>query len=224
MRLLVVEDDERVGALLAGGLRGAGYAVDLVRTAEDALHAPAEPATYDAIVLDLGLPDGDGLDLLRKLRAGGARAPVLILSARGEPADRIAGLDLGADDYVAKPFLLDEVLARLRALFRRGQPAPAQLAAGDLVLDVARHSATRAGRALDLTAKEFALLEFLLRNQGHALSRRMIAEHVWDMNFDACSNLIDVHVARLRRKVDGPFAPALIQTIRGVGYVLRGAP
>jgi two-component system copper resistance phosphate regulon response regulator CusR len=220
MRILVVEDEPRVGELLASGLRAERYAVDLVRTAEDALHE-AGSAEYDAIVLDLGLPDENGLDVLRKLREGGTRVPILILSARGETADRIAGLDLGADDYMAKPFSIEEVIARLRALFRRGQPAATSLAAGDLVLDLARHTAVRANRPLDLTPKEFALLEFFLRNKGRALTRRMIAEHVWDMNFEAFSNVIDVHVGRLRRKVDGPFEKALIHTIRGVGYILR---
>lgn len=223
MRILVVEDELRIGDLLAAGLRAERYAVDLARTAEDALHA-AKTEPYDAIVLDLGLPDGSGLDVLRATRKAGIRTPVLILSARGEVEDRIAGLDCGADDYVAKPFSLEEIVARLRALFRRGQPATVSLAAGDLVIDVGRHTATRGRRTLDLTPKEFALLEYFLRNKGNALTRRMIAEHVWDMNFDAGSNLIDVHVARLRRKVDGPAQPPLIHTLKGVGYVLEVRP
>lgn len=223
MRILVVEDDPRIGALLAAGLRAARYAADVARTAEDALHA-AKTQSYDAIVLDLGLPDQDGLAVLRRARAAGVRAPVLVLSARGEVEDRVAGLDAGADDYVPKPFSLEEVVARLRALFRRGQPAPVTLAAADLVIDPARLRAVRAGRPLDLTPKEFALLEYFVRNQGQVLTRRMIGEHVWDMNFEASSNLIDVHVARLRRKVDGAGGRPLIQTIRGVGYVLRAEP
>jgi DNA-binding response OmpR family regulator len=223
MRILVVEDEARIGDLVAAGLRAERYAVDLVRTAEDALHA-AKTEPYDAIVLDLSLPDGDGLDVLRAARGAGVRTPVLILSARGEVEDRIAGLDGGADDYVAKPFSIEEVVARLRALFRRGQPAAPALAAGDLTLDPTRHTAVRGRRALDLTPKEFALLEYFLRNQGQALTRRMIAEHVWDMNFEAGSNLIDVHVARLRRKVDGGAKSPLIHTLKGVGYVLRDVP
>ena len=219
MRILVVEDEKRIADFLDRGLESAGYAVDLAgdgATAMDLVHA----AGYDLIVLDLMLPDTDGLTLLEKIRSRKASPPVLILSARGGLDDRVKGLELGADDYLVKPFAFVELLARVRALLRRGQPAPEKLQAGDLCLDSIRRRVTRAGEIIDLAPKEFSILEYLMRNRGRPLSRTMIVEHVWDLDYDGLTNIIDVYIRHLRTKIDDRFAVKMIHTVRGIGYML----
>ena len=224
MRVLVVEDDSRVAALLAKGLREQSYAVDLAADGEHALYQAAIN-TYDLIVLDVMLPRKDGHVVCRELRSGGFRAPILMLTARDAVDDRVAGLDCGADDYLTKPFDFKELLARLRALLRRSSTIRPQLATvADLSVDTASHAVTRAGKPVSLTAKEYALLEFLVLNQGRVLGREQIAEHVWDENFDALSNTIDVYVKRLRVKLDTGHSPRLIHTRRGEGYLLTPVP
>ena len=220
MRVLVVEDEPRVRSFLRRGLVEAGLAVDAVAEGQAALElALANP--YDAIVLDLMLPGKDGLEVLRELRSRRCATPVLVLTARDAVEDKVRGLDAGADDYLPKPFAFAELLARVRALLRRGSPQTSVLSVGDLRIDLAARSAERAGRPLELTAKEFALLEYLARHAGEVVTRTMIAQHVWDIDFDTFSNVIDVYIRYLRRKVDDPFETKLIQTRRGVGYVLR---
>jgi len=212
-----------VRSFVRRGLVEAGMAVDLAEDGEQAL-ALARSVSYDAIVLDLGLPDRDGLEVLREIRARGCPAPVLVLTARDAVEDRVRGLDGGADDYLGKPFAFAELLARLRVLLRRGAPQSSVLRVGDLVLDAAARRAERAGRPLDLTAKEFALLEYLVRHAGEVVTRTMIAEHVWNLDFDSFSNVIDVYIRYLRRKIDDPFETKLIHTRRGIGYVLQPRP
>ena len=219
----MVEDESRVRSFVRRGLVEAGMAVDLAEDGEQAL-ALARSVSYDAIVLDLGLPDRDGLEVLREIRARGCPAPVLVLTARDAVEDRVRGLDGGADDYLVKPFAFAELLARLRVLLRRGAPQSSVLRVGDLVLDAAARRAERAGRPLDLTAKEFALLEYLVRHAGEVVTRTMIAEHVWNLDFDSFSNVIDVYIRYLRRKIDDPFETKLIHTRRGIGYVLQPRP
>jgi two-component system copper resistance phosphate regulon response regulator CusR len=220
MRILVVEDDPRIARFVSQGLREQTYAVDVTGDGEDALYKLAVNE-YDAVILDLMIPGRDGLAVCRELRASGSNVPVLMLTARDALEDRIAGLDTGADDYLTKPFEVTELLARLRALLRRGHVVrPATISVADLVIDTRAHSVTRAGRRVELTAKEYALLEYLARERGRVLGRAEIAEHVWDENFDPMSNLIDVNINRLRRKVDDGFAPPLIHTRRGEGYLL----
>ena len=224
MRVLVVEDDLEVREFLLRVLRDATWAADAATTGEDA-HALLARNAYDLVVLDVGLPDTDGFTLCRQWRADGQRTPVLLLTARHAVNDRVQGLDAGADDYLAKPFALSELLARLRALARR--PADTMdpvLRVADLTLDPARREARRNGVTLTLTAREFALLEYLMRNTGRVCSRARILEHVWDDNFDPVANAIDVLVGRLRRKVDGPGQLSLVRTVRGAGYVLTEAP
>ncbi|MCX6637650.1 MAG: response regulator transcription factor [Acidobacteria bacterium] len=219
MRILVVEDEKRIADFLGRGLESAGYAVDLAgdgATAMDLVHA----ADYDVIVLDLMLPDTDGLTLLEKIRGRKPSPPVLILSARGGLDDRVKGLESGADDYLVKPFAFVELLARVRALLRRGQPAPEKLQAGDLCLDSLRRRVTRAGENIDLAPKEFSILEYLMRNCGRPLSRTMIVEHVWDMDYDGLTNIVDVYIRHLRSKIDDRFAVKMIHTVRGIGYML----
>lgn len=224
MRLLVVEDDAKLGGLLRQGLKEEGFAVDLATNGSEGLSL-ATATDYDAILLDLMLPGVDGLHVLSQLRQRGRAVPVLVLSVRSALEDRITGLDAGADDYLAKPFDFQELLARLRAITRRPQVAPqVLLTAADLELDAARHVVKRAGQPIDLTAKEFALLEYLLRNRDRVVTRRMVLEHVWDLDYDGGSNLVEVYVTYLRRKVDQQFEPKLIHTVRGVGYVLRDTP
>jgi heavy metal response regulator len=223
VRILVVEDEVRVRSFLVRGLAEAGFAVDAAGSGDEALRL-AFVHPYDAIVLDLMLPGKDGLSVLRELRAGGRATPVLILSAREELEDRVRGLDAGADDYLAKPFAFAELLARLRALLRRGTARASALRIADLSLDLVTRKVQRAGRNIELTAKEFALLEYLARHAGEVVTRTMIAEHVWDMNFDSFSNVIDVYIRYLRRKIDEPFEPKLIHTRRGVGYLLTDQP
>ncbi len=216
----MVEDEPRVRSFLRRGLGEAGMAVDLAGDGEEALEL-ALAARYDAIVLDLGLPRRDGLDALRELRARGCATPVLVLTARDAVTDRVQGLDAGADDYLVKPFAFAELLARLRALQRRGTAQSSVIRVGDLVLDTAARTVERSGSRVELTAKEFALLEYLARHAGEVVTRTMIAEHVWNLDFDSFSNVIDVYIRYLRRKVDDPFETKLIHTRRGIGYVLQ---
>jgi two-component system, OmpR family, response regulator len=224
MRVLVIEDEVKMAGLLKRGLEEEGYAVDVAGTGSDALWLGTENP-YDAIVLDVMLPDQDGFEVCRQLRAGGRWAPVLMLTARDAVPDRVAGLDAGADDYLTKPFSFTELFARLRALVRRGAgERPAVLQAGDLALDPATRKVTRAGTPIDLTSKEFALLEYFLRHPGEALTRSRILEHVWDFAYEGDSNVVDVYVRYLREKIDRPFGRETIETVRGTGYRLREKP
>jgi two-component system copper resistance phosphate regulon response regulator CusR len=220
MRILVVEDETALSESLAKGLRQAAHAVDVAPTLAQA-RTKLALESYDALVLDLGLPDGSGLLLAREIRGRGERMPILVLTARDGVHDRVAGLDAGADDYVVKPFALEEVLARLRALERRAPEfRPTLITVADLRVDPATRSAERAGTAITLTTTEYALLEFLARHAGSVLGRAAISAHVWDENYDPFSNVIDVYVARLRRKVDRPGLVPLLHTVRGAGYTL----
>jgi len=227
MRILLVEDEPRLAAFIAKGLREQAYAVDIARDGEQALYR-ASVNEYDLVILDVLLPVRDGHAVCRELRASGYRTPILMLTARGSVDDRVAGLDSGADDYLTKPFDFKELLARMRALLRRSatlRPPVARVA--DLTLDTASHSVTRAGKPISLTAKEYALLEFLVLNEGRVVGREQIAQHVWDECFDPLSNIIDVYVKRLRHKLDTGHSPRLIRTRRGEGYILTaegGAP
>jgi len=220
MKILIVEDEPKTGDYLRQGLSEAGFVVDLARDGLDGLHL-ALTGDHDLIVLDVMLPSLDGWGVLQTLRRGGREMPVLFLTARDQVEDRVRGLELGADDYLVKPFAFSELLARVRTLLRRGKAKePEVLHAADLELDLLRRRVTRAGARIDLTAKEFALLELLLRRQGEVLPRSLIASQVWDMNFDSDTNVIEVAVRRLRAKVDEPYEPKLIRTVRGMGYVL----
>jgi two-component system, OmpR family, response regulator len=225
MRVLVVEDNARMAALLQRGLRENGYAVDVAAGAIDAL-ALATEVGYDAVILDVMLDPAhsgrDGVTVCEELRRTGRTMPVLMLTARDGIGDRVRGLDAGADDYLTKPFHFQELLARLRSVVRRGQPrAHPVLAAGDLRLDPARRQVWRGDTPIGLTAKEFALLEYLLRHVGEVLSRADLIEHVWDFAFDHDSNLVDVHIRNLRRKIDEPFRTRTVETVRGIGYRVR---
>lgn len=222
MRLLIVEDEVKTGDYLRQGLQEAGYSTDLVRNGPDGLHL-ALTGDYDLIVLDVMLPGMDGWQILRTLRQTGKLMPVLFLTARDQVEDRVKGLELGADDYLVKPFAFSELLARLRTLLRRGRSGaePTALTVADMELDLLRRRVTRAGKRIDLTAKEFALLELLLRRQGEVLPRSLIASQVWDMNFDSDTNVVEVAIRRLRSKIDDPFETKLLNTIRGMGYVLE---
>jgi two-component system OmpR family response regulator len=224
VRLLLVEDDAKLARAVARGLRHEGYAVDHVADGDAAL-VEAGVYAYDAILLDIMLPGRDGLEVCRELRARGCWAPVLMLTARARVDDRIHGLDLGADDYLAKPFDFGELLARIRAMLRRA-PArrPARLEVGDVVVDPASHVVTRAGAPVELTAREFAVLEFLARNAGQAVTRTTLLEHVWDQNYEGSTNIVDVYVGYLRKKLEQPFGTPVIRTIRGVGWTLEPAP
>lgn len=223
LRILYVEDDPTARDYLQQGLGERGYRVEVAESADAGL-ARALEAPFDLLLLDVMLPSADeGFELLRRLRERGLETPVLVLSARDQVPDRIRGLRLGADDYLVKPFAFAELLARIQAVARRslGEPDDGRLAAADLELDLRRHAVRRAGRPVELTPKEFALLEFLLRHRGEAVSRDMITERVWGRGFESYSNLIDVHINKLRKKVDRGFAPKLIHTVKGVGYVLE---
>jgi len=220
MKLLLVEDDAPLVTAVTRGLRGAGYAVDRAGSAEECVGLLRLNA-YDVVVLDLGLPDVDGLTLLRRLRDQEIATPVLVLTARGELTDRVTGLDAGADDYLQKPFAFPELLARLRALLRRGVPvASTILRVGDLELDPARFEVHRRGKALSLTAKEFAILEYFMRRAGELITRTMLLDGCWDSSYEGLSNLVDVHVSRLRRKLDIPGTRPLLHTVRGAGFLL----
>jgi DNA-binding response OmpR family regulator len=220
MRLLLVEDDARIARFVAKGLREQAYAVDVASTGNEALYQAAIN-TYDLVVLDVMIPAPDGFAVCRELRNAGHRMPILMLTALDAVENRIEGLDRGADDYLTKPFEFRELLARLRALLRRPTSLqPARLIVGDLVIDTASQVVSRAGKIIPMTAKEYALVEFLARNAGRVVGRAEIAEHVWDEEFDAFSNLIEVYVNRLRRKIDAGGAEPLLHTRRGAGYVL----
>jgi len=219
MRILVVEDESRIADFLSRGLVSAGYAVDVAATggsAIDMIHS----TDYDMVILDLGLPDVDGLTVLQKIRNRKVSPPVLILSARDAVDDRVKGLEGGADDYLVKPFAFVELLARVRVLLRRGQPTPERLQVGDLSLDCIRRKVSRDGENIELAPKEFSILEYLMRNRGRPLSRTMIVEHVWDMDYDGLTNIVDVYIRHLRSKIDDKWPQKMIQTVRGIGYML----
>jgi two-component system copper resistance phosphate regulon response regulator CusR len=218
-RVLLVEDEKRIADFLQRGLDSNGYSVDHAIDGQTALEKVHE-VDYDLVILDLMLPDMDGLSVLEKIRNRKVSPPVLILSARGGVDDRVKGLELGADDYLVKPFAFVELLARVRALLRRGLPTPEKLTIADLVMDCARRRVTRGGEPVDLAPKEYAILEYLLRNRGRPLSRTMIVEHVWDMEYDGLTNIVDVYIRHLRSKIDDRYPVKLIQTIRGIGYML----
>jgi two-component system, OmpR family, copper resistance phosphate regulon response regulator CusR len=222
MKILIVEDETKMGDYLKQGLAEAGFVVDLARNGRDGLHL-ALTDTYDLAILDVMLPGIDGWQVLEGVRRSGKEMPVLFLTARDSVDDRVKGLELGADDYLVKPFAFSELLARVRTLLRRGGTSKESefLRAADLELDLLRRRVARAGKKIELTSKEFSLLELLLRRQGEVLPRSLIASQIWDMNFDSDTNVIEVAIRRLRAKVDDDFEPKLIKTVRGMGYLLE---
>ena len=222
MKILIVEDEPKTGAYLKQGLTEAGFVTDLANEGWEGLEL-AKEGHYDLVILDVMLPGLNGWQVLEGLRRAGIEVPVLFLTARDQVEDRVKGLELGADDYLVKPFAFAELLARVRSLLRRGHAGlePALLKAADLELDLLRRRTTRAGRKIELTAKEFALLELFLRRKGEVLPRSLIASQVWDMNFDSDTNVVEVAIRRLRAKVDDDFSPKLIHTLRGMGYVME---
>ncbi|PWU18944.1 MAG: DNA-binding response regulator [Verrucomicrobia bacterium] len=221
MRVLVVEDEKKTASFIRKALQSEGFAVDVCHNGDEAMSAPSA-TPYDAIVLDIMLPGRDGLSLVRQWRQSRNATPVLLLSARGSVGERIEGLDAGADDYLPKPFALAELAARVRALTRRGSDNKSPvLRLADLSLDTVTRQAHRAGREIELTTREFRLLEFLLRSAGRLCARTMILEKVWDYDFDPGTNLVDVYIKRLREKIDADFHPKLLHTVRGAGYVMR---
>ena len=223
MRILVVEDEKKVAKALEEGLEAEHYEVAIAHTGEDGFYLISTQA-FDLVLLDLMLPGRSGIEILRAMRTRGLKTPVLILTARDAIEDRVQGLDCGADDYLVKPFAFAELLARIRALLRRGKAEPVlRLTCDELEIDMVTRAVTRSGQTLDLTAREFDLLEYLLRNQGRVVSREMLAHEIWKetARHTPLDNVIDVHIARLRRKVDDPFPKKLLHTVRGVGFVLR---
>lgn len=221
MKILIVEDEPKTGTYLKQGLSEAGFVTDLAANGLDGQHLALTEA-YDLVILDVMLPGINGWDVLRSLRSAGKAMPVLFLTARDRVEDRVKGLELGADDYLVKPFAFSELLARVRTLLRRGRVAePETLNIADLEVDLIRRRASRGGQRIDLTAKEFALLTLFLRRQGEVLSRALIASQVWDMNFDSDTNVVEVAVRRLRAKIDDQFEPKLVHTVRGMGYVME---
>jgi heavy metal response regulator len=221
MRILVVEDDKKVASFIQKGLEEEGYAVDLAADGETGLTMGLD-RVHDAIVLDVMLPGKPGFQVVRELRSAGVATPILMLTARDAVEDKVQGLDAGADDYQTKPFVFAELLARLRALMRRGaESRPPRLQVADLVLDPATRNVTRGGQPITLTQREFALLEYLMRNAGRVCTRTSITERVWDYSFDSGTNVIDVYVTYLRKKIDADRSAKLIHTVRGVGYVLK---
>ena len=223
MRVLVIEDDRKVASFIQTGLEQEGYAVDVLNDGA-AAGDQARVIDYDAVVLDLMLPGRSGFQVLRDIRSQKASLPVLILTAKNSLEERVAGLDAGADDYMPKPFALAELSARLRALLRRGAPRESVLRVADLQMDTIRRKVRRGDTAIDLKPKEYALLEFLMRNSDRPLTKALIIEHVWDIHFDSVSNVVEVHINSLRNKIDKGFGVALIHTLRGVGYVLTDTP
>jgi DNA-binding response OmpR family regulator len=223
VRILVVEDDRKVASFIQEGLEREGYAVDLLHEGGTA-GEQAAVVDYDALVLDVMLPGRSGFQVLRDVRARKPSRPVLILTAKDSVEERVAGLDAGADDYMVKPFALAELSARLRALLRRGAPRENVLRLGDLEVDTLSRTVRRTGKRIDLKPKEYALLEYLMRNAGRPATKAMIIEHVWDIHFDSVSNVVEVHINSLRNKLDKGFASALIHTVRGVGYMMTDSP
>jgi heavy metal response regulator len=222
MRILVIEDEKKIANFIKRGLKEEGYAVDAAYDGEQG-YFMATTQDYDLIVLDLMLPKIDGLALCKKFRSEKVPSSVLMLTAKDSVKDKVSGLDSGADDYITKPFAFEEFLARVRALLRKGEAgASTKLTAGDLELDLVSHKVYREGKEIELTSKEYALLEYLMRNAGSVVTRTMISEHVWDMNFDSFTNVIDVYVNYLRKKLDSGRDKKLIQTVRGRGYILKG--
>ena len=222
MKILVIEEEPKMAAYLNQGLSEAGFGAYLCRDGSEGLHSALTEA-YDLVILDVALPNLDGWQVLRAIRRAGREVPILLLGARDQVDDRVKGLELGADDYVVKPFAFSELLVRVRTLLRHGNSSESEtLKVADLELDLVRRRVTRAGTRIDLTVREFSLLDLLLRRQGEVLTRSLIASQVWDMNFDSDTNVIDVAVCRLRSKIDDPFDVKLIRTIRGMGYILEG--
>ena len=222
MRILVVEDEKKLAGFIKKGLEEEGYALDLAHDGREGL-IMAQEGVYDLVILDINLPQMDGLSVLKELRRRQGKVPVLLLTVRATIEDRVLGLDTGADDYLTKPFAFQELLARIRALLRRPAAAAGPLLqVADLTLDPARRVVLRGAEKIDLSTKEFALLDYFMRNPGRVLTRTMIAEHVWDYDFDPMSNIIDVYVTYLRKKIDAGRDPKLLHTVRGVGYVLQG--
>jgi two-component system copper resistance phosphate regulon response regulator CusR len=224
MRLLLVEDEERVASFIAKGLSGAGFVTEVAKNGQEALALLRPGHSWELVLLDVGLPDLDGFVVLERFRKVDQETPVIMLTARGDVPSRVKGLDLGADDYLPKPFDFDELIARIRAQFRHSrQPAGSVLSTGDLVLDLKTRKATRGSRSFDLTSREFSLLEFLMRHEGQVVSRSQLLNGVWGYTFDPQSNVVDVYVGYLRAKVDHPGEEALVETIRGGGYRLRSS-
>ena len=221
MRILVVEDERKVASFIRQGLAEEGHTVEVASDGETALDLIEVGPPYDLVVLDLMLPRVDGFEILKRARSQRVTTPVLVLTARDSVADKVRGLDLGADDYLTKPFSFDEFLARVRALLRRGATVTPVLTLADLTLDPATREVRRGRRRIALTVREHALLEYFMRNAGRVLTRPMLAEHVWGLDFDSESNIVDVYVGYLRRKIDGPGEVRLLHTVRGAGYVLR---
>ena len=224
MRILVVEDDRKVASFIRKGLEEEGHAVEVAGDGAAAIERATDGAPWDLVVLDVMLPKGDGFGVLKALRQEGLRMPVLMLTARDAVSDKVTGLDLGADDYLSKPFAFEEFLARVRALLRRGGGGPAPvLRLADLTLDPSSREVRRGG-SIELTAREHTLLDYFLRNAGRVLTRPMLAQHVWGLDFDPESNVVDVYVGYLRRRIEGPGERRLLHTVRGVGYVLKDEP
>ena len=223
MRILVVEDERKVASFIQSGLEQDGYAVDVMHDGDEA-GAQAGLIDYDCVVLDLMLPGRSGFQVLRDIRAKKSELPVIILSAHAAPEERVAGLNAGADDYMAKPFVIAELSARIRALLRRGKPREVKLRIGDLEIDTVRRRVSRGGRAIELKPKEYALLEFLAHNSDRPVTRSHIIEHVWDIHFNSISNVVEVHINSLRNKIDRGAPAPLIHTVRGVGYMLTDQP
>ncbi|MBI5050200.1 MAG: response regulator transcription factor [Nitrospirae bacterium] len=221
MRILVIEDEKKIADFIKRGLKEEGYSVDIATDGEQG-HFLATTEEYDLIVLDLMLPKIDGITLCRRLRDEKVSIPILMLTVKDSVKDKVKGLDSGANDYLTKPFAFEEFLARVRVLLRRAESTQvAKLVVGNLVLDLLTHKVTRAGKEIELTAKEFALLEYLMRNKGVVVTRTMLSEHVWDINFDTLTNVIDVYINYLRNKIDRDFNNKLIHTVRGRGYILK---
>lgn len=225
MRILVVEDDRKVASFIRKGLEEEGHAVEVAGDGAAAIERATDGAPWDLVVLDVMLPKGDGFGVLKALRQEGLRMPVLMLTARDAVSDRVTGLDLGADDYLSKPFAFEEFLARVRALLRRGGGGPSPvLRLADLTLDPSSREVRRGARKVELTAREHTLLDYFLRNSGRVLTRSMLAQHVWGLDFDPESNVVDVYVGYLRRRIEAPGERRLLHTVRGVGYVLKDEP
>ncbi len=221
MRILIVEDEKKVAGFIKKGLEEETYAVDVAYDGEEGFHL-ADMNEYDMIILDLMLPKMDGLEVLTRLRDNKVSTPILLLTAKDEVEDKVTGLNKGADDYLTKPFAFSELLARIRSLLRRGQAeTQTELKVGDLSMDMVSHKVNRNGEEIELTGKEYSLLEYFMRNEGKVLTRTMIAEHVWDYNFDTFTNVIDVYINHLRKKIDKKYPTRLLHTLRGVGYVMK---